>query len=448
MSSLLSVGGIVSGIDTDALVEGLVAAYSTPKTLMETDLEELEDEQEAVAGLQNRLELLQDALAEIADSDSLVSYAASSDDESVLSATASSDATPGSYTVVVSQLAQRETEVSQGYADADLAGVLGNGSFSVTYAGLTTDITVDDTMSLADLAAAINEQVDGVSAYLMDTGDAATPYRLVVTGEDTGAANSLSFSSTLSGTSPAFTQVQAAQDTLATINGIAVSDADTELDEAIPGLSFAVADTGTSTVRVESDEEAIAAKLQAVVDAYNDVRSWIDVKSVYNADEGIKGPLVADSLTHSVTNQLSALITQSFSGFGSLSGLSQLGITTQQDGSLEFDSEVFGETWASSAEDVVSLLTDTSTGFAAEMESYLDALTEDDGLLDTRLDSVQDEIDDTEERISDFEDKATAYEERLRAQFTAMELALAEIQASTSALSALFADTNDDSNDS
>jgi flagellar hook-associated protein 2 len=448
-SSLLSVGGLVSGIDTNSLVAGLVAAYSTPKTLMESQLEELESEQEAFAGLSTRLSTLQDALADISDSSSFVSYTATSSSASVVSAEAADGAAAGSYTVQVTQLATRETEVSQGFASKDTAGVLGEGTFSLTYGGTTTDIAVDTSMSLEDLVTAINEQVDGVSAYLMNTGDATNPFRLVVAGQDTGADNAISFdASTLTGTQPTFTEVSTAEDASAVINGVTVYDSDNELDDIIPGMSFSISAVGSSTVQVEADTETMSTRLAAVATAYNDVRSFINTKSAFDADLEIKGPFVSDSLVAGIENKLSSIITASFSGFGGIESLSQLGFSTQQDGSLEFDSEVFNEIYASSPDDVLNMLTNDTTGFAAKMDTLISSLTEEDGTVDTRGESLEDAIETMEERISEFEENATAYEERLKKQFTSMELALAQISASTSALSALFADTNSDSDSS
>lgn len=445
-SSLLSVGGLVSGIDTNALISGLVAAYSTPKTLMESQLDDLETEQEAFAGLSTRLTALQDALEDVKSPSAFLDYSATSSSSSVVGAEASSGVSAGTYTVQVTQLAARETEVSQGFASKDTAGVLGNGTFSLTYGGTTTDIAVDDSMTLEDLVTAINDQADGVSAYLMNTGDATTPYRLVVTGDDTGATNTLSFdTSTLTGTAPSFTEVASAKNAEATINGVAVSDADNVLDAAVPGLSLTATALGSATVQVEADTTAMGEKLSAIVSAYNDVRSYIDLKSAFDADVGIKGPFVADSLTASVENQISSLISSTFSGFGSLQSLSQLGIATQQDGSLEFDQEIFDKAYQASPDDVLDMITKADTGFAAEMDALITTLTQDNGSLDSRDSSLSDAIETMEERISNFEDSASAYEERLRAQFTAMEVALGKISAATSALTALFADTTDDS---
>ena len=139
--------------------------------------------------------------------------------------TVTGGSSPATHEVSVSQLAQSEMEISQGYAG--LFDDVGTGTFSVTVGTTTTAVSAnatDGTNTLQGLADAISAQVAGATAFIMNTGDSSAPYRLVVTSDDSGAANALSFSSTLSGgTAPTMVQQRAAQDAAATVNGIAVA---------------------------------------------------------------------------------------------------------------------------------------------------------------------------------------------------------------------------------
>lgn len=443
----ISVGGIVSGLDTEALIEGLVEAYSVPKTVMEADLAELEDEQEAIAGLEARLEDLQTALEALSTEDSLLAWSATSEDESVVGVAAGEGAVAGSWTIEVLSLASSETEVSQGYAARDEAGVMGAGTLSITVAGVTTELTLDGTETLDDLADMINEQVDGVTAYLMDTGDATAPYRLVLAGDDSGASATIEVdaSGLTGGTAPTFTETSTAADASVTIDGVAVTDDDNTL-EVLPGVTLTLEAVSTEpvTVTVEADADAIAERVQAFVDAYNEVISYVREQSVYDAEEEIKGPFVADSTVSGITRSLASAIVAAYSA-SDLTGLAQIGITTEQDGELAFDTDVFIEAFAEDADAVVDLFTDATAGFAAAFDTVLDGILADDGPLDAREESLAEEIETTEERIADFDERMDAYEERLRAQFTAMELALAELEAAQSSLAALFSDTSTES---
>lgn len=448
----ISVGGLVSGIDTDSLIAGLVAAYGTPKTVMESQLQDLESEQEAFAGLDNRLTSLRTALEAVATADEFEAYTATSADDAFVGVTASTGAIPGRYAVEVNQLATSASQLSQGFASKSTDGALGTGTFALTYGSTTTNITIDGTMSLSDLANAINDEVDGVNAYVMNTGDAATPYRLVLTGEDTGAANDISVdtSGLSGGTAPTFTEVSAAADAEVVINGITVTDSDNTIDAAIPGLSFTAEAVTTSAVNVdvELDATAMAEKVKSVVDAYNAVMSYVSTKSVYNTDEDIRGPFVGQGLVSSITSSLSAMVTAQY-GSGGLTALSQMGISTEKDGTLTFDTEAFTEAFGENPDDVLALFTDETTGFSGQFDAMLEQLTEGEfSPLDARADSLQDDIDSTTDRIAALEENLTKYEERMKKQFAKMEILMSEAQTAQSALSALFMDTSSSSSNS
>lgn len=448
----ISVGGLVSGIDTDSLIAGLVAAYGTPKTVMESQLQDLESEQEAFAGLDNRLTSLRTALETVATADEFEVYTATSADDSFVGVSASTGAIPGRYSVEVNHLATSASQLSQGYASKSADGALGTGTFALTYGSTTTNITIDGTMSLSDLANAINEQADGVNAYVMNTGDAATPYRLVLTGEDTGAANGISVdTSALSGgTAPSFTEVSAAADAEVVINGITVTDSDNTIDAAIPGLSFTAEAVTTSAVNVdvELDSDAMAEKVKSVVDAYNAVMSYVSTKSVYNTDEDIRGPFVGQGLVSSITSSLSAMVTAQY-GSGSLTALSQMGISTEKDGTLTFDTEAFTEAFGENPDDVLALFTDETTGFTGQFDAMLEQLTEGEySPLEARAEALQDDIDSTTDRVAALEENLSKYEERMKKQFAKMEILMSEAQTAQSALSALFMDTSNSSSSS
>jgi len=459
------VSGIVSGIDTESMVESLVAAASAPKGVLESNLEDLEDLQEAYAGIQNRIEAFQEALEAMDTVDELRALTGTSADESAVTVALDGDAVMGNYSVQVLALASNEMEVSEGFADQYTDGTFATGTFSITYAGVQTDITIDaEGSSLQNVVDAINEQVDGVTAYVMDTGDETNPYRLVVVGDDTGADNTLSFdtSGLDSGTGqvPVFTAVQTAQDASVVINGITVTDDDNVIDNAIQGIAFTVKETTTSAVSVgvARDDDAIVAKVQAFVDAYNALVDYIDQNQVFNPDEDISGALVGESLVGSIQRELQSTLTASYGDWGELGMLASLGVTSSQSGELEFDEETFRELLDTNFDAVIDFFTvdqeadetaGTGASFLSAMKaSFVTLLDSESGWLPVRGESLQESIDTTNERISDFEDYLAEYEERLRTQFTNMELTLARLEANQQALEALMPDTSSNDDDS
>ena len=270
----ISVDGIVSGIDTTSLISELSASYSAPKTLLEEDIVEAEALQSGMTALSGLLSDLSESLENIQDVEDLRAYTVSYPETDALIAEADGEAIAGVYSVEITALASSELEVSEGFADQSSTGVIATGTLSVTYAGTTTDITVDATnSSLVELASDI-DGIDGISAYVMDTGDASTPYRLVIQGEDTGDSNTITMDTsglTGAGTVPTFTEQTTAANAELSINGIDVTSESNTVNDSIAGLSLDLTAVTTDpidvTISLDADgmEEKVESDRKSVV---------------------------------------------------------------------------------------------------------------------------------------------------------------------------------------
>lgn len=441
------VSGLISGIDTASMVDGLVAAASRPITLLNARKDAFEDRHDAYATLASRMSTLQDALNDISDIDELRSTSGTSSDDSAVSVTVDNDAVVGRYAVEVTQLATSTMAVSAGFSSRDTDGTVATGTLNITVGSTTTAVTIDSgTSNLDDLVAAINDQVEGVTAYVMDTGDATNPYRLVISGQDTGddAAVTIDTSGlTGTGTVPTFTDATSAADAIVSINGVEVRSASNTFDGVISGVTFNVESLATDTVEitVEPDNDAVVSKMQAVVDAWNAVTSQIRSQKVWNPDENIEGAFVGESLPGQLMSGMQSLMASSW-GSSSVDAMSHLGITTAQDGDLEFDTAVFTAALNDDFDATLDFMSGDD-GPAAALSTLIDTYTdEDDGLLVARQESLDGQVEDIDTRIESVGRKITAYRERLESQFLAMELAMSRFQSAESALTALMPDTN------
>jgi flagellar hook-associated protein 2 len=449
----IAVDGIVSGLDTSSIIDSLVAVYSVPKDGLEDTVSEYEDKQEALTNLMSRLDDLSSALTTLNSSTEFRAFTASSSDETAVLAEASGEAIAGAYTVDVDQLATSELEVSdQSFASYTDADTIAYGEYTITYGDndpVTIDLASDET-SLDDLVTAINEDVAGVTAYVVNNGSDTDPYQLVLVGEDTGAANTIDFAATAplgGGTVPTFTETQAAQDASFTINGITIASDSNIVSDSVPGLQLTLTQETSSpvTVTVTEDRASMEENIQAFVDAYNEVIDYIDTQSVYNADSGIRAPFVGESSVQRVATGLATAISSQYGSGDSINALSLMGIQTDSSGNLEFDADEFGESLDDYYDEVESMFT-SDDGFAAALlgtdtttgliDVYVDS---ESGTLQTRYDSLDSRIDDLETQIERYEDRIDRYEERLRSQYDAMEVTLGVLESTTAYLDALFA---------
>jgi len=443
-----AVDGIVSGMDTSALINAMVGVYSIPRDMLEQDIVDIEAKVEAIAGLNNRIEDFEEALEAIEDEDDFRVHKASYGDSDAFEITVEGDAVTGSYDIQIDALARAELEVTQGFSDKSSKGVISEGTLVVTYAGTATEITVDSSnSSLSSLASEIDD-IEGLTAYVLDTGADTEQYKLVVQGEDTGEDNTISFDTsglTGGGTVPSFTENRSAQSASIQINGIEITHDTNSISSAVPGLDITVFHTTASAeqVTVSLDKEAIKENVQTVLDAYGDIVSWVNAKSSYNADAGIKGPFVGETTVTRVMRGLQSVISDNYTSGTDLDSLAVMGIKTQTSGNLSMDSDVFDDAMDEYLDDVVAMFT-SADGFAAAMKDKIDVYIDPiDGSLVSFRDSLEERVDSLEDQVATYEYRIERYESRLRSQFSAMESLLGSMQGTSSYLNAYLTNSND-----
>jgi flagellar hook-associated protein 2 len=195
----LSITGLASGIDTNAIIQQLVAIQQNQVTNLqnqqsaittqETTFQQIESD---LLNLQSQTNSLSNSINGIFDARSVTSS-----DQSIVTGAASADATPGVYSFTVDSLAQAQEIASQGYASAGSTITQGTFSFQVG-SGPVTSITIDGTNNtLQGLASAINNSGGGVSASIVNDGSNSQPYRLLLTSNSTGAANTIGITQNL-----------------------------------------------------------------------------------------------------------------------------------------------------------------------------------------------------------------------------------------------------------
>ncbi|HCH65353.1 MAG TPA: hypothetical protein DFR83_21285 [Deltaproteobacteria bacterium] len=345
----LQVDGIVSGLDTSALISAILESSGIPKAAIESRISEYEIKSERISDLVNRVADITTALDDMAAIGDFRSFAASYAENDAFSVAVDGESVEGSYEIEVTQVAKSDQWVGLGFADKDTdAGM--TGSLSFDYDGTST--TIDTTgMTLTEIATEVNE-VDGLTAYVMDTGDASSPYRLVVQGNDRGTDYGVDFSAsdatvaaTLGFDDTANRTVQASSATLS-INGVSVSSDSNTVTDAVPGMTLTLTGLTTSatTVEVSSDPDAIQTKVESFIDAYNEVANFISTNSIYDTDKGIRGAFVGESGVRRVSQGMATIVTAEYTALSqSYDSLGLLGIETTSTGTLTIDSDKFQE---------------------------------------------------------------------------------------------------------
>jgi flagellar hook-associated protein 2 len=146
MSGISSGTGIFSGINTQQLIDQLLAIEARPKALAQRRVIQLQQQQAAWLDLNSKVQALKTAAGAFRIDNIFKTNKAISSDESVLSATASITSTPGSYQFIVDRLVSTQQFLSRGFANAGTTG-LNAGTFTFEPAAGR----LDRDLSLADL---------------------------------------------------------------------------------------------------------------------------------------------------------------------------------------------------------------------------------------------------------------------------------------------------------
>ena len=438
--SAVAFSGLASGLDTATLVSQLVEIKRQPIYRMESRKKGYQDEISSLGTLKTKLLALQEAAQKLDSTSEFNVFGATSSDEESLTVSAGSGASPGSYDIVINNLAVAQKDVSQGFDS--LGTSVGEGILSFTVDGQTTDLNLSGYTSLESLAELVNNEVDGVSATIINDGSGTDAYRLVLSGSEAGTANAFSVdaSGLSGGTTPVFTNTQAATDASLTIDGMAVTASSNHVTDAISGLTldlldYDAADPQTIRVDVTADNEAIAENVKSFVDAYNDLFSFISEQS------GAEGTLRSNPTLRSVATRMENIFTSSLDGGqGDFSLFAQVGISRGEGRQLVWNEQEFLDTLDEDFSSVRDLFVyrDGNVGKSYLIDTAIDDMTDSvDGLFKISTDALNQKIDYADQNIDRYERSAESYRERLERKFTAMEMMVSQLQAQGNYLSSV-----------
>lgn len=192
----IRISGLSSGMDTEAIVQQLVSAYSYKKDTYVKAQTKLSWKQDAWKALNTKVNSLYKSLDSLRLSTSAYNAkTAAASDSTKASVKAGSNAVNGSYSLRVQQMAKSGYltggKLASGTTGASTVGdLLGDDAFaggriSVTSAGTTTEIAVTKDTTISDFVSKLNKA--GVKASY----DSANQ-RIYVAAKDTGAENDFS----------------------------------------------------------------------------------------------------------------------------------------------------------------------------------------------------------------------------------------------------------------
>ncbi|MCR9104335.1 MAG: flagellar filament capping protein FliD [Gammaproteobacteria bacterium] len=392
---MITASGIGSGLDIEGLVAQLVAAERAPtENRLNRQSALVEAELSAFGTYKGALSSLQDTLASLNTLSNFGQRVSASSNDDIVSIASNGSAINGSYDVSVQQLARAHSLASGSYAAP--TDVVGTGTITIrfgttdyagpdpgpeSYNGFTVNperasavIAIDgNNNSLEGVRDAINAADIGVNATIVNDGSG---YRLLFSSDATGADNSMEISVADTGdgnSSDAFglsalafssagtnlSQTVAAQDANFTVNGLPISSDSNVASGVIDGVDITLkglTDATAVTLSVSEDTAGLKENVQSLVDGFNAFLQGTRSLTAFDATSGIAGALQGDASIRSISTQLRQALTSVVDGASAeINSLSQIGITTTRDGSLEVDEARLDAALANNFDDIVGL---------------------------------------------------------------------------------------------
>lgn len=461
MATITSLG-TGSGLDLESLVTKLMTAESTPLTALKKKQTTVETKISALGKLTSALAALQTAAGKIkpnltqAASEKFATYSATVANTTIASATATTGAVAGSYSLEVTRLAASQQIKSAGYASSSTVVSATGGTLSLSLGTLsgstyssnnTISIDIPANATLADVRNAINNKGSGVTATIVNGTSGS---QLVLTGPE-GQSNTMQLSG-ISGlaydpsgaTTSDFSQTIAPQDATFKINGIDATSSSNKVTGKIDGitLNLTATNAGSPTVLTVGKEidTQITQALQDFITAYNSANSTMKTLGAYNATTKVAGDLQGNSTLRTAVSSLRNLVfgTTSGSATSAYQTLSNIGVSVGTDGALSLNTTKLKAAVAADPGVVADLVGNVGKAF----NTTIDGLIGTDGSVKTATEGLNKTVTSLTKQQERLQDRLTSIEARYRVQFTAMDTLVSKLNSSATYLTNYISSLN------
>ena len=434
-TNFLTTLGAGSGVDTKALAQNLADAEITPrKDAINAKITKTEARISGYGYLKTALSDLKTAFGKLDDASDFSSIAAANTQPSAFNISVGASAKTGTYMLEVNQLARAQRSASNGLAGPD--ATLNNGSgFDLSLSvngGASSTISVT-TATPSGVVSAINAANLGVQAQLLQTGDAANPYTIVVTGQS-GARQNFTLSAA-GGEIDFGTTLETAADAQLKVNGLSVTRSSNQVSDLVDGVTLDLTATTSGAARIDLNRQTSTLKdnLKNLVTSYNDLETTL--QELGNPKSTIKdggGSLAGDSILQAIRSQVRGYITNLSSTPGStLKAARDVGLSFDRTGKLTLDETKLDSALQKNFDDVAKIFTagtsnksifsTAPSGIAGDAVVRLDKMLRSTGLLTTQTDNANKQITAYKADLTKLDTRLTQLLDRYTKQFSAME---------------------------
>jgi flagellar hook-associated protein 2 len=428
---MLTAAGVGSGIDIEGILSQLNQLERAPVDALNAKRNRLNVELSAYGSVKSALDSFQTSARNLGSSTTFGAFVASSEDESVFTATASGGTVPESMDIEVLSLATNHRLSSAAYTSSDAA--IAQGTTTFTAGGESFDIVIDDTNNtLEGMRDAINELQTNksVSASIINV-DGGT--RLVLTARNSGTEGQIGFSNSQGG-GPDFTQITEAKNASLIVHGFSVTSSSNSVSNVIEGVTLDLKGVGKSHLESARDTNSLRESLKEFVTRYNAMTDTLSSLS--------KTELQGDQLPRGIDSRMREAFREAVDlGDGDSISALEMGFTFDRYGKLSIDETVLTDALDNGVERFINAFSNAETGLAKRFVDVVDEYTQAGGVIDLREDGVDIRRNSLDDQIDRLEYRLEKTSLRLRRQFTAMDQIVSNLQSTSSFLTSRLSES-------
>jgi flagellar hook-associated protein 2 len=347
-----------ASIDVAAVVKELMSVENKPLEAISARIATNSLVISDLGTVKTKLATFSTALDAFESADSYNTTVGSSSDTSVLTATSSSGAQKGNYSVTVTTLAAPQRYMYAGFTSEDAEITLGDDFAitigSTTYSNSTITNSITSTPTISELAEYINSLGEDISASVVaqdNTGGSQT-YVLTIQSTETGTDNAVSLgdvvdAATLLLSDDAFTLYTTdAEDAQFDLNGVTYKRSSNTISDVIDGLAMELVDTGTSIVKVSQGTNSSETIINTLITTYNDLIASYKSMTANSSNSDTPGSFANNPTMLSFINEIKTKFATGVSygtDYAESFSLSYIGIDMQIDGTLEFNQDSYDD---------------------------------------------------------------------------------------------------------
>jgi flagellar hook-associated protein 2 len=436
-------GGLITGLDTNALVAGLVQAERRSITVLQNQRVRFQAQDAvftSVIGALGRLKASAQSLAQEADFNKRT---ANSSDPTKLTVSASSAASLGSSLIAIDSLARPQSIQSIGFTE--LSASVGTGTVTLFKNGTSTEVQIDGSNNtLEGLRDAINQSGAPVTATVINVASGSTAdYHLVIQSEGTGTANAVTISSALAGGTDPFPfggqVVQSATDAVFAVNGLRITRSTNTISDVIPGVTFTLLEEGdqdggisatdpVTKITINADKSEVTKSISDFIDNFNAVNEIVNDQFALDPNSNRQGSTAGDAAVRAVLSSLRKELSAA-GGKGVYAYLSDLGMNFEKNGSLSFNERKLEAALEKDATAVSSLFVAAQNGIGKRLPDMIDNfISTIDGSLAIRQKGVGQSIKQIDDKIAREEARIAKLEDQLIRKFSALEELVSQLK--------------------